>query len=154
VGGAAPAPRGRRLISDPGKLSPADSVDFCGSCHITWWDVKLTHLVGLYNVRSQPYRLMSSKCWGNGDPRITCIACHDPHKPLVEDAASYDQKCLNCHLATPGSELRKDHPGAACTVGTRNCTTCHMQKIELPDMHRSFADHFIRIVRPDEPVPN
>jgi hypothetical protein len=45
---------GRRLIFDPAKLSPGDSVDFCGSCHITSWDVKLTHLAGICNMRSQP----------------------------------------------------------------------------------------------------
>ena len=145
---------GKRLIFDPAKLSPGDSVDFCGSCHATWWDVKLTHVAGINNVRSQPYRLMSSKCWGNGDARITCIVCHDPHEPLSQDAGSYDQKCLACHSATAGAKPTKDHPGAACTVGTKNCSACHMPKIDVPDMHHSFADHRIRIVRPGEPFPD
>jgi hypothetical protein len=145
---------GRRLIFDPGKLSPGDSVDFCGSCHITWWDVKLTGIHGLANVRSQPYRLMSSKCWGNGDPRITCVACHDPHVPLVQEASFYDEKCLSCHLAASGLKLAKDQPGRACPVGTKNCSTCHMPKIEVAEMHHSFADHRIRIVRPGEPLPD
>ena len=144
---------GRRLIFDPAKLSPGDSVDFCGSCHITWWDVKLTHLVGIYNVRSQPYRLMSSKCWGKGDPRITCAACHDPHEPLSEDAGSYDPKCLACHATTPQAKPTKEHPGAGCPVAKKNCSSCHMPKIDLPDMHHSFADHRIRIVRAGEPFP-
>lgn len=144
---------GRRLIFDPARLSPGDSVDFCGSCHITWWDVKLTHLAGIYNARSQPYRLMSSKCWGNGDPRITCVACHNPHEQLSEEAGSYDQKCLACHSVTPGAKPTKDHPGAACPVGTKNCTTCHMPKLDLPDMHHTFADHRIRIVRPGKAFP-
>jgi len=144
---------GKRLIFDPAKLSPGDSVDFCGSCHITWWDVKLTHLTGIYNTRSQPYRLMSSKCWGKGDPRITCVACHDPHEPLSEDAGSYDQKCLACHQVAAGTRPTKDHPGAACPVATKSCTSCHMPKIDLPDMHHTFADHRIRIVRPGEPIP-
>jgi hypothetical protein len=145
---------GNRLIFDPAKLSPGDSVDFCGSCHGTWWDVKLTGINGLSNVRAQPYRLMSSKCWGNGDPRITCIACHDPHVPLVQEASFYDGKCLSCHLAAPGLKLTKDHPGRACPVGTKNCSTCHMPKVEVPEMHYSFADHRIRIVRPGEPLPD
>jgi hypothetical protein len=29
------------LIFNPKQLAPADSVDFCGSCHRTWWDVML-----------------------------------------------------------------------------------------------------------------
>jgi hypothetical protein len=144
----------RALIFDPGKLSPADSVDFCGACHETWWDVKLTRLTGLPNVRAQPYRLQESKCWGKGDPRITCIACHDPHVPLVREASRYDEKCLSCHLAAVGAKPAKDHPGAACPVATKNCVTCHMPKIEVPEMHYAFADHRIRIVRPGDAVPD
>lgn len=142
------------LVFDPGKLSPADSVDFCGACHGTWWDVRLTGIKGVSGVRAQPYRLQNSKCWGTGDPRITCVACHDPHVPLVEDSSAYDEKCLNCHLATPGAKPTKDHPGAACTVRTKDCTSCHMPKIEVPEMHRAFVDHQIRIVRPGESLPN
>ena len=142
------------LIFDPGKLSPADSVDFCGACHGTWWDVRLTGIQGVPSVREQPYRLQNSKCWGNGDPRITCVACHDPHVPLVEDISAYDGKCLSCHLANPGAKPTKDHPGPACSVATKNCARCHMPKIEVPEMHRPFVDHQIRIVRPGEPLPN
>jgi hypothetical protein len=144
---------GKQLIFDPGKLNPGDAVDFCGSCHGTWWDIKLTRIVGISNVRAQPYRLMSSKCWGKGDPRLRCAACHDPHQPLSQDAAGYDQKCLACHVNSPDSKPTKDHPGRACPVDTKNCTTCHMPKIDIPDMHHTFADHRIRIVRPGEPIP-
>lgn len=144
----------RALIFSPGKLGPADSVDFCGACHGTWWDVKLTRITGISNVRSQPYRLEESKCWGKGDPRITCVACHDPHVPLVQEASNYDGKCLQCHLAKVGAAPAKDHPGAACPVATKNCVTCHMPKIEVPDMHYAFADHRIRIVRPGEALPD
>jgi len=144
---------GGRLIFDPAKLSPADSVDFCGACHGTWWDVKLTHVIGISNVRAQPYRLQSSKCWGKGDARITCMACHDPHVPLVKEPAAYDEKCLNCHTSTVGAKTTRDHPGAACPIAKNNCVTCHMPKIEVPNMHYAFADHLIRIVRPGEPLP-
>lgn len=144
----------RAMILDPGKLNPADSVDFCGACHVTWWDVKLARMKGISNVRSQPYRLQQSKCWGKGDPRITCVACHDPHVPLVQEASDYDEKCLKCHLTAVGATRTKDHPGAACPVAIKNCVTCHMPKIEVPDMHYAFADHRIRIVRPGEPLPD
>ncbi len=145
---------GRQLIFNPGSLSPGDSVDFCGSCHGTWWDVKLTHMVGIANVRAQAYRLLSSRCWGNGDARLTCIACHNPHEPLSKEASSYDSKCLACHVASPTAKPDKDHPGAGCPVATKDCITCHMPKIEIPDMHTAFADHFIRVVRPGAPIPN
>lgn len=142
------------LIFDPAKLSPPDAVDFCGSCHGTWWDVKLAPPVGIANVRSQPYRLEKSQCWGkNGDARITCTACHDPHQTLVRDTASYDKNCLSCHLANISTKPAPDHPGRACKVSTKDCASCHMPKYELSDFHYKFADHDIRVVRPGAPYP-
>ena len=145
---------GRQLVLNPGSLRPGDSVDFCGSCHGTWWDVKLTHMVGIANVRAQAYRLLSSRCWGNGDARLTCIACHNPHEPLSKDAGQYDSKCLACHVASPTAKAEKDHPGAACPVATKDCITCHMPTIEIPDMHTGFRDHLIRVVRPGARIPD
>jgi Cytochrome c3 len=142
------------LIFDPARLSPPDAVDFCGSCHGTWWDVKLAPPVGIANVRSQPYRLEKSRCWGkSGDARITCVACHDPHQKLVRDTASYDKNCLSCHLAATAMKPTPDHPGPACKVSTKDCASCHMPKYELADFHYRFTDHDIRVVRPDAPYP-
>lgn len=142
------------LIFDPARLNPPDAVDFCGSCHGTWWDVKLAPPVGIANVRSQPYRLEKSRCWGKqGDARITCAACHDPHQKLVRDTASYDKNCLSCHLAAAAPKPTPDHPGPACKVSTKDCASCHMPKYELPDFHYKFTDHDIRVVRPDAPYP-
>jgi predicted CXXCH cytochrome family protein len=143
------------LIFDPGKLSPVDAVDFCGSCHGTWWDVKLGGIEGIGNIRAQPYRLEKSRCWGKkGDARLTCVACHDPHKALVRDSLSYDRNCLGCHLAGDSSSPTPDHPGPACKVSTKNCASCHMPKFEDPATHYTFTDHFIRIVRPGAPYPD
>jgi hypothetical protein len=129
---------------NPAKLDPAGSVDFCGACHATFWDVKLAGEQGIAALRSQPNRLQSSKCWGEGDARLTCVACHDPHEPLVREAASYDSRCLSCHMQT--GKPTKDHPGRACPVGRESCTTCHMPKYEVPGMHHQFTDHLIRVV--------
>jgi len=141
-------------VFDPGKLNPVDAVDFCGSCHGTWWDVKLAPPVGIANVRAQPYRLEKSRCWGkNGDARITCVACHDPHQKLVRDTSAYDKNCLSCHLATASTKPAPDHPGSACKVGTKDCASCHMPKYELADFHYKFTDHDIRVVRANAPFP-
>lgn len=145
---------GRKLIFNPGRLSPSDSVDFCGSCHGTWMDVKLAGTTGIANVRMQPYRLMNSKCWGTGDQRLVCIACHSPHVPLRTEAATYDSKCLACHLSSQAAKPTQEHPGPACPVGTKECTNCHMPKIQIPEMHAGFADHLIRVVRPGAPIPD
>jgi hypothetical protein len=143
------------LIFDPSKLNPVDAVDFCGACHGTWWDVKLGNLEGLANLRAQPYRLEKSRCWGKkGDARLTCVACHDPHQELVRDSASYDKKCLSCHIASISMRPTSNHPGPACKVGTKNCTSCHMPKYLDPGMHFTFTDHDIRVARQGAPYPD
>lgn len=88
---------GRQAIFNPKSLGPVAQVDFCGACHRTSYDVLETKTKGVERVRFQPYRLEKSRCWGDGDSRLTCIACHDPHKPLNHDPVAYDAKCLDCH---------------------------------------------------------
>jgi len=148
--------QGEAMIMNPRRLDPVDSVDFCGACHRTWEDVVANGFtgVGVYNVRFAPYRLENSKCWGKGDARLTCVACHDPHQPLEHDAAAYDSHCLQCHVTQPSDRKSADHHGAAYRVGTKNCTTCHMPKIVTPVQHSTFTDHWIRIVVPGKPYPN
>jgi Cytochrome c554 and c-prime len=133
-------------ILNPAKLKPEESVDFCGSCHATFWDVTLAQETGISAMRSQPYRLQSSRCWKSADARLTCVACHDPHRPLVTSAAAYDDRCLACHV-TAGAQRTSTHPGRACPVGTARCAECHMPKYEVPDMHHEFTDHRIQLPR-------
>lgn len=140
-------------IVNPGKLEPADAVDFCGACHASFWDVKLANEKGIAQLRSQPYRLQSSRCWTatGGEERITCTACHDVHRPLVREVAAYDPKCVACHAAQ-GTKPTPERPAAPCPVAVRDCTTCHMPKYDVPDMHHAFTDHQIRVVpRPARP---
>ena len=142
-------------IFNPSKLTPFDAADFCGACHGTYWDVKLEGLVGKANVRAQPYRLEKSRCWGTkGDARLTCVACHNPHQPLVRDFSSYDKNCLGCHVATAEVKVTADHPGPACKVSTKDCASCHMPKYDDSIMHYTFTDHDIRVVQPGEQYPD
>jgi hypothetical protein len=142
-------------ITNPASLSPTDSVDFCGACHRTSSDVNflLPANIGIVAVRFQPYRLEKSRCWGQaGDPRITCVACHNPHQPLVHDLAAYDAKCLGCHRALTGPS-QPHATAAACKVGTGKCASCHMPKYEIPQTHGYFTDHDIRIVHARNTFP-
>jgi hypothetical protein len=145
--------QGTPMILNPGHLSPVDSVDFCGSCHRTWWDVTLTGATGLKSLRFPPYRLENSRCWGRGDKRLTCVACHDPHRPLEHEATSYDQRCLSCHVNSAGAKPTADHPGAACPSARKDCVSCHMPKYQVVDIPVKFTDHQIRVVRPNEQIP-
>ncbi len=138
------------------RMSPAKAVDMCGACHSTPWDARVAGAAGVQSVRLPAYRLEKSRCWGaSGDARITCTACHDPHEPLERNAANYDHACLDCHVKK--GEVQKasaDRPGAACPVATSKCASCHMPKVELPEMHSSFTDHQIRIAKAGAPFPD
>jgi hypothetical protein len=138
-----------------GKLSSEDISNFCGQCHRTWETVLRNHFQGEINVRFQPYRLANSKCFDGADPRISCLACHDPHQDFVRQDSFYDPKCLSCH-AVSAQSASAVAPGAAhaCPVAKTNCVSCHMPKVNLPGGHMAFTDHEIRVVKPGEPYPN
>ncbi len=131
----------------------------CGSCHRSVEDViALPNRGGIGNVRFQPYRIFNSRCY-SADKRIGCTACHDPHGKLEESASFYDTKCLACHQsagaklgAKPATGENRD--ARACKVGTKDCASCHMPRIEVPGAHFKFTDHRIRIVREGAPFPN
>ena len=125
------------------KMSTEEISDFCGGCHRTWGEISVNGPRGLVNVRFQPYRLTNSKCYDAADRRIRCVACHDPHGPLVKEEASYDAKCLACHRGA----------GTICPVAKEGCVGCHMARIELPGAHYRFTDHRIRVVRAGEQYP-
>jgi hypothetical protein len=143
---------GGEFIFNPARLIPVDSVDFCGACHGTWWDVKLSHAKGVSTAKSQPYRLESSQCWGKGDARLTCTACHNPHAPLQTEPSAYDKVCLSCHV-TAGEKKTTSRAAASCPVGTKECVSCHMPKVYVPEMHFKFTDHRIRVVHSDQAYP-
>jgi hypothetical protein len=121
-------------------MTAEDSAHFCGQCHRTWEFVAEHGPHGVGNVRFQPYRLTNSKCFDVDDVRMSCTTCHNPHQSVDRVAADYDAKCQACHVAggKAGAKI--------CTVGTKDCTSCHMPKVELPGSHHQFTDHDIRIV--------
>lgn len=151
----------RLAILNPATLTPTGSIDFCGACHRTTMDVILNEPEpGAYTIRFQSYRLQESRCWQTTkDARLACTQCHDPHAPMARDSHFYDQKCLSCHSAA-NSRKHGTSSGAwaatpkICPRAITNCASCHMPRSDVPEMHSTFVDHFIRIVRPGAPVPN
>ena len=142
-------------IFNPAKLDADElSQEVCGACHVSFEKALLMPKQGsMNNLRYQPYRIFNSRGHRN-DPRISCVACHDPHDKLAGESAFYDSKCLACHLATRGQTKTPERSAPACPVSKQQCTTCHMPKIELPGGHAKFTDHWIRIVKVGEPIPN
>lgn len=139
-------------IYNPKLLSGDElSQQFCASCHRGADEFALLQSLEINNVRFQPYRIFHSKCYSD-DRNISCTACHNPHEPLREDPAYYDKRCLQCH--TLKSKPAKAGEGSSCPVAEKDCTSCHMPKIEIKAAHFKFTDHNIRIVRPGEKYPN
>lgn len=120
-------------------MTTEETSNFCGQCHRTWAQIAMNGPHGTANVRFQPYRLANSKCYDAEDRRISCLACHDPHREVDHNDANYDSKCLACHGG--------GKPGAlACKVSSKQpCVSCHMVRVELPGGHHKFTDHDIRI---------
>ena len=150
---------GRRLVFNPASLGGDElSQEFCAACHRGSDEFGLLSSMEINNVRFQPYRIFHSKCYSD-DRRISCTACHNPHEPLSQDMASYDQKCFACHAAKGKPNEVKD-PAAtqilapACKVATKDCVSCHMPKIGPPAAHFKFTDHYIRVVKAGGTYPN
>jgi hypothetical protein len=137
-----------------GKLPAEDISNFCGQCHRSWETVVRGHWSGPADVRFQPYRLANSRCFNGADPRISCVACHDPHQQVVRDISYYDAKCLACHgQPSAATDASPSHP-KACPVAKSRCASCHMPQVSLPNGLLRFTDHQIRVVKAGEPYPN
>ena len=142
-------------IFNPRGLSAHElTQSFCGTCHTSFEQAMLLPgQSGINNIRFQPYRMFNSRGHNTNDPRISCLSCHNPHEQLQKDTAYYDQKCLACHLSNAKETKTARRAAPACPVSTKKCATCHMPKVELAGMHAEFTDHWIRIVKPNEPTP-
>jgi hypothetical protein len=147
-------------VNDPRIFNPANlgalelSQEFCGACHQSFDTVmSLDAQGGAANIRFQPYRIYNSRGHLTDDPRMSCVACHDPHDELRHDAAYYDAKCLACHLSSARELKTQARSAPACPVATKQCATCHMPKVELPEMHYKFTDHWIRVVKAGAATP-
>lgn len=136
------------LIFNPARLTPPQSLDFCGACHRAYWDV--ADVTDIHAVRFPALRLEQSKCWGTGDVRLQCTACHNPHQPLIRETKDYDGNCLSCHRAHSSAKPSSGHRNIACPVAANNCVSCHMRKYEITGMRLSFTDHKIKVDRGGE----
>jgi len=115
-----------------------------------------THFI----MASHPDRLAQSKCflesWKEGSEfePITCVTCHDPHKPIEETRESLDATCSNCHDARPetASATLCTEPSVAAGTNTASCASCHMPESGSTDIPNiQITDHFIRV--PDALTP-
>jgi hypothetical protein len=129
-----------------GAMTTEETSNFCGQCHRTWEEIAGGPKLGVLSVRFQPYRLTESKCYDSDDSRISCTACHNPHREVDAVTKDYDSKCQACHAGSKPT-------ARACHVAQTNCVSCHMPRVEMPGSHHQFTDHRIRVVKANAPYP-
>ncbi len=144
------------------------SFTMCAECHRRAED-QLAEAVRPDNVdivRFQPVGLSKSKCFVGTE--MSCVSCHDPHRPLRMQDSLGDWQCRQCHNpnamdanASAGKASRSfdvvssgphsssvrhsSDSGRDCSAGEdKNCVSCHMPKVSTaPGLE--FTDHWIRI---------
>lgn len=129
-GGGAPKPPSLK------RLGAEEMSDLCGSCHRTWSQVAAMGLVGVANVRFQPYRIANSKCYDADDRRIGCTACHDPQRTIGDAPGSLRRQMRRLPRrcgrraggkseAVPGREARLRHLPHAQIRAPRSALPLH-----------------------------
>ncbi len=116
----------------------------------------LTHFI----MASHPDRLAQSACFKDSweedsaaEP-MTCLTCHDPHKPIEETRHQVNATCQNCHSGQKEtvSALMCTEPRVVEGTNTATCASCHMPQsgsTDIPNIR--ITDHFIRV--PDRLTP-
>ena len=143
-------------IVNPEKLPLDLQFDICQRCHLQGTsilaenktfesfkpgmhlnDIMDTYLPKYENdhsfiMASHVDRLKQSLCFQSSD--ITCITCHNPHKPVKSLTTEYfDNKCMQCHEVCADNQKM-------------DCASCHMPQSSSSDiMHVSISDHKIGV---------
>ena len=139
-------------IARPSRATGAQVVKLCGTCHNAD-DPSMTEADPRF-VRFQASSLPLSRCYTESLGAMSCVTCHDPHRDVDTDPASYEARCLDCHgpASTEPVKTRRRAPITAegmrrvpCPVNpTSGCVECHMPKVEGAAPHATFSDHRIR----------
>lgn len=121
------------------EASQMESVNRCAECHRRA-DEQRPGDIRPDNadiVRFQPVGLVQSACF-QASPEMTCMTCHDPHRPLEAQDSLGIWQCVQCHDSA--------HEGQTmCGAGhLDDCLRCHMPKVPL-SAPLQFTDHWIRI---------
>jgi hypothetical protein len=124
----------------------------CGRCHRTPKDVMArSAALESETQRFQAFGILKSRCFTDGEKKLSCLNCHDPHGNASLDMKSYEQACLKCHAGGPKPPVStaSTSPGKQCPVNPKSgCIPCHMPArkiIESADLSPYAVDHFIHI---------
>jgi hypothetical protein len=127
------------------RASQQESVERCAECHRSA-DEQPPDTITPDNpdiVRFQPIGLTRSACYQHS--AMTCVTCHDPHRPLEAQDSTGDWQCVQCHAGHRDDQV-------PCRAGhSADCLRCHMPKVRM-ERPLWFTDHWIR-TRGEESPP-
>jgi tetratricopeptide (TPR) repeat protein len=134
------------VIARPRLATPVDRMKLCGRCHAANGEIPPSDP---RFIRFQATTLAYSRCYTESQGRLDCVTCHNPHRNVETAPASYERKCLACHMegrtASPAVDA-KAGAGLVCSVDPRKgCIGCHMPKDSDAILGSTFTDHHIRI---------
>ena len=130
-------------IFNPGRLTAAEEVRFCGQCHRMPTDFEPLQVLGRDRglTRHAAASLMMSACFRTPAPEqtISCTDCHDPHRAEVSVAERSRAACRRCH-EDPAAVHAYERVTAAS-----DCLACHLPPQAEVFPGAGFTDHWIRI---------
>lgn len=106
---------------------------------------------GSIDLVSHADRLRQAKCFvatRESARPLECATCHDPHRtPVAGDSTSRNASCAQCHTSSALAQKLSASPARAEHAGNSDCVRCHMPNVRDRDVHGTFTDHWIRVVR-------
>lgn len=144
-----------RAIVNPAQASgDAITTRLCGQCHSHHEAEGKLPRTDPFFLRYESTALPWSRCYTESNGAMSCITCHDPHRNAETSAAYYETKCLACHAPSTTATKTDTSPVStatptACPVNPKSgCISCHMPATDIPILHTSFTDHYIRVHEP------
>lgn len=158
-----PTAKEAHSIVHPGLLSREQQIEVCTQCHGNWIKHRgrtLSHRPGQPleksyrlatarfpeedHVANQIKYLRQSKCFQKS-PSMTCVTCHDPHRPHDKSdmLVATQSSCIHCHKP----EACTDRPNLPVAVQD-NCVACHMRQDVWTNVHfHTSTDHYLPPIR-------
>jgi tetratricopeptide (TPR) repeat protein len=135
----------RAIINPSLAGASAITTELCGQCHSLHGPEGGRPRTDPYFLRYEATTLPWGRCYTESEGGLSCVTCHDPHHNAETSDAFYESKCLECHR-TGGPSEPSERRRIACPVNpTQGCIGCHMPRTEVPILHATFSDHYIRI---------